>query len=661
MTTRRSAVCAVTVSVILASAAAQAQTIPAPTGKIWNATFINEFNSGASDLNGFSYDVGGGGWGNNERQVYTAPPGAPPATPNPNGGLGSYTTTPVGINSSNAFVSNGNLTIAAIATGTGAGQSYTSARLKTRYLFTQTYGLFEFRAKLATGQGLWPAVWMMSRDENYGGWPTSGEIDILESKGQDTGLVQGALHTGANPGAHITQTKTLQQSGMRPPGFTTTDWHTYSLRWTQGAPNVAATIQWYVDGINYYTQTGQWHIPAGVPSTNDDAPFDKPFYFLINMAVGGNYVGDPNIPAGTYNFQLDFLRAYSLALRPTWKNDQAGNWSDTTKWTDSISPNAIDADVLFGNIISQARTVTVDGPKTVGRLTFDDASPYTIAGNQVLTLDTSGAAAQINVLTGSHTISAPLSLAKSAVVTIGPAASTLTISNSLTSATGTTLTKTGPGTLQVKHLRGGGLSVEAGLLLVIPDGTSAATSKIESLSIAPAAILNLADNGLAVDYTGASPIDSIRALIQSGAASGTGLVSSAGALGYAEASDLVVSEFLGLPVDPTTVLVKSSFIGDSNLDGQVDITDLGNLATNWQSSGRWFQGDFNYDQFVDITDLGLLATNWQAGVSASITPAAGPWAFNDALRALDLPPTSVPEPVVAPLVALAGACLIRRR
>src|SRR5213592_2302419 len=114
------------------STTAQAQSIPTASGQQWQSTWTREFNAGASDLTGFTYDVGGGGWGNQEREVYTAPAGSPAPTPNP-GGLGSQTKPATGTNSSNVFVATdetgtGALHIAAIATGSGSLQTYTSGR-----------------------------------------------------------------------------------------------------------------------------------------------------------------------------------------------------------------------------------------------------------------------------------------------------------------------------------------------------------------------------------------------------------------------------------------------------------------------------------------------------------------------------------------------------
>lgn len=252
----------------------------------WQQTFAAEFNTGQSDLNGWTYELGNnGGWGNNELQSYTS-------------------------STSNVSVSDGALRITAIKDASG---NYTSGRITTNNLFSQAYGLFEFRAKLPAGQGLWPAVWMMPKDSVYGGWPTSGEIDILESKGQSSTLVQGTLHSGPAWNQVNQQTQTFEGSGLMHAGFSTRDWHTYNLSWVRGEGGGPATISWYVDGVKYGSRTGGWTIPNG---GGVDAPFDQPFYFIVNMAVGGNYVGTPNLAQGAYDFQVDYIRAYQAVPEP---------------------------------------------------------------------------------------------------------------------------------------------------------------------------------------------------------------------------------------------------------------------------------------------------------------------------------------------------------
>jgi hypothetical protein len=117
-----------------------------------------------------------------------------------------------------------------------------------------------------------------------------------------------------------------------------------------------------------------------------------------------------------------------------------------------------------------------------------------------------------------------------------------------------------------------------------------------------------------------------------------------------------LANFDGLPVDSTSVIIKYTYGGDANLDGQVDVTDLGALATNWQTSASWTGGDFNYDGFVDVTDLGALATNWQQGVGSPLAPSR----LDEALTAVGLAPANVPEPTT-PLLAAATLLVAARR
>jgi len=261
-------------------------------GGNWTQSFGDEFNTGASDLNGWTYDLGNNnGWGNGEKEVYTN-------------------------STNNVSVSGGGLHIDAISSGTGTGATFTSGRIRTTSLFSQSYGLFEFRAKLPAGQGLWPALWMMPQSSVYGGWPTSGEVDVLESTGQNNKLVQGSLHSGVDSGHQDTQTQTFQGSGLEPAGFSTNDFHTYDLEWSRGNASTPGTFNWYVDGIKYESQTGGWVVPGGLSSSNHDAPFDQPFYIIMNMAVGGNFVGNPSLPTGAYDMQVDYVRAYTATPAP---------------------------------------------------------------------------------------------------------------------------------------------------------------------------------------------------------------------------------------------------------------------------------------------------------------------------------------------------------
>jgi hypothetical protein len=181
--------------------------------------------------------------------------------------------------------------------------------------------------------------------------------------------------------------------------------------------------------------------------------------------------------------------------------------------------------------------------------------------------------------------------------------------------------------------------------------------------------LNLADNDMVIDYTGASPINVVRDQLASGHAAGSwtgnGIRSSAAALdpthkglGYAQSSNVLGGggTFSGQVVDDTAVLVKFTYLGDADLDGDVDVGDLGRLATSWQAGGDWTEGDFDYNGVVNVNDLGMLATNWQAGVGDPLGTS-----LEDAMVSLGLPTVSVPEPAALYALLLGGLCAARRR
>ncbi len=282
---------AAALSVSAASAGAStiaAPAVAAPSGLQWNSTFSDNFSS-ASSLNGWTYDLGNNnGWGNGESETYTN-------------------------SSNNVNVSGGNLNIQAVGTAGAGGTSYTSGRITTQSLFSQTYGLFQFSAQLPAGAGLWPAIWMMPTNSVYGGWPQSGEIDVMESQGTGTNQVQGSLHSGNSYNSQNTQYQvyTLPNNGS------TTAWHTYDLQWeplTNGAGGTQVQLNWYVDGNLYETQTGGWTVPSTAPAGDTNAPFDQSFYIIMNLAVGGSYTGYQTPGVGTYDMKVGYVSAYQAAL-----------------------------------------------------------------------------------------------------------------------------------------------------------------------------------------------------------------------------------------------------------------------------------------------------------------------------------------------------------
>ena len=214
--------------------------------------------------------------------------------------------------------------------GTKVKKSYTSGRISTQNLKTFTYGRFEVRAKVPNGQGYLPAFWLMANDENvYGQWPRCGEIDCMEVMGQDTNKLYGTIHYG-NPHAESQGTYTIKDGEK---SFSD-DFHTFTCDWEPGK------ITWYVDGIKYHEESN-WHSTTeGQGTLTYPAPFDQPFYIILNLAVGGSWVGNPNEETSFVNnpFVFDYVRVYQkdsydenvtrpeVKFEPTNEPDESGNY-----------------------------------------------------------------------------------------------------------------------------------------------------------------------------------------------------------------------------------------------------------------------------------------------------------------------------------------------
>ncbi len=207
--------------------------------------WADEFEAdGAPDAQKWDYDLGGGGWGNNELQTYTN-------------------------KRTNSWVKDGCLYLKALKTD----GNWTSARLVTRGKGDWLYGRIEVRAKLPMGKGTWPAIWMLPTDWKYGGWPASGEIDIMEHVGYDLGVVHGTIHTeaynhsiGTQKGASIDVEDAMA------------NFHVYAIEWDEDL------IRWYVDDVLYFSFNNEHR-------TNKEWPFDHRFHLLLNITVGGNWGG----------------------------------------------------------------------------------------------------------------------------------------------------------------------------------------------------------------------------------------------------------------------------------------------------------------------------------------------------------------------------------
>jgi hypothetical protein len=315
-----------------------------------------------------------------------------------------------------------------------------------------------------------------------------------------------------------------------------------------------------------------------------------------------------------------------------WNGDSNGDWSATSNWSNGV-PNVAGAQALFGGTITGPRTVTVDVPVTIGRISFDSAHSYSIVGTNGITLDAASGAAHLEVASGNHTIGAPLTLADNTVIAV-TSTSALSISGNL-NASGRIVTKAGAGTLTLNYARAAALSIDGGTVTIAPNGTAAGTSVIGSLSIvggaAPTAKLDLANNAAIVNYSGTSPLATVRSQVLSGRGgsglgatwTGLGIASSAAAtansteaesrsIGIVENASLPLGPyetFRGQAVDSTSLLMTYTRTGDANLDGVVnddDVTIVGASYSPGVAQPSWALGDFDYNGFIDDDDVTLL-------------------------------------------------------
>jgi len=241
-----------------------------PNPSKWKLVWSDEFgNHGLPDSSKWGYDVGGHGWGNNELQFYTK------------------------ADSGNVLVKDGALYITARKLQQGE-RNYTSARLVTKGKGDWLYGRLEVRAKLPAGRGLWPAIWMLPSDWKYGGWPASGEIDIMEHVGYNPDTVFASTHT--KKFNHMIGTQTTRGILIPQPYD---QFHTYSIEWS------AAKIDFFLDDTLYLTfkNTGKG---------SEEWPFDQKFHLLLNLAVGGNWGGAKGLDESVFpkSMVVDYVRVY---------------------------------------------------------------------------------------------------------------------------------------------------------------------------------------------------------------------------------------------------------------------------------------------------------------------------------------------------------------
>ena len=240
----------------------------------WDIVWQDEFDGASLDINKWSHEVGGHGFGYNELQYYTD-------------------------DSSNSFVDNGILHIRAKYEPAGIGspnnlRNFSSARLRTVGKGDWQYGRIDVRAKIALGQGIWPAIWMLPSDWIYGGWPKSGEIDIMEHVGHDEGRIHGSVHTESYN--HIIGT---QRTNSKLIENVKTLFHIYSIEWSE------QKIDFFIDDTLHFTFKND--------ITNDFRtwPINERFHLLLNVAVGGNWPGPPNnTTVFPQDMEVDYVRVY---------------------------------------------------------------------------------------------------------------------------------------------------------------------------------------------------------------------------------------------------------------------------------------------------------------------------------------------------------------
>ena len=238
----------------------------------YSLVWADEFNAASLDASAWNYDIGDGcpnicGWGNNELEYYTSRP-------------------------DNIFFQDGKMLIEAKKESYN-GKQYTSTKIKTEGKKTFKYGRIDIRAKLPKGKGIWPALWMLPQSNVHGGWPRSGEIDIMEMVGHEPNKVYATLHFGPGPGSIQISRNYVLNTGTFFDQF-----HVFSLEWKQNE------LKWFIDG-NLYSTVSSTDLGANT------YPFNEQFFFIINLAVGGNWPGSPD--PTTYFPQwliVDYVRVY---------------------------------------------------------------------------------------------------------------------------------------------------------------------------------------------------------------------------------------------------------------------------------------------------------------------------------------------------------------
>ena len=259
------------------SATAEVEEVKTETPELegYNLLWSDEFDGTELNTDVWNYEPHEPGWTNNELQEYTT-------------------------STDNVFVRDGHLVIKAIETEQDGAAYYTSGKVTTQNTQDFMYGKVVVSAKVPEGQGLWPAIWMMPQDESfYGQWPKCGEIDIMEVLGNDTTTSYSTIHYG-EPHAEQQGTITLEN------GSFSDDFHLYSVEWEPGE------MRFYTDDELVLTVNDWFTAVDGEDEKDYPAPFNQPFFVQMNLAVGGNWPGNPDETTDFDNaeFEIDYVRVY---------------------------------------------------------------------------------------------------------------------------------------------------------------------------------------------------------------------------------------------------------------------------------------------------------------------------------------------------------------
>lgn len=514
--------------------------------------------------------------------------------------------------------------------------------------------------------------WQWGADSRVRRWGTNTITDIVDfnDNSNDQEMIQ--FDFNANVGNGLDATEVALSGGD-----------------SGGGLFIQSGNQWKLAAVNYGV-TGPYTYTANSNNAN----------FFAALTNAGNFYY-PNtsipIPSGTptssYSSRVALhLGTLSPYLSPTWNKATSGTWSTATNWQGPV-PSGVDAEANFRSAIASGQTITLDSNRTVGQMYFDNASRYTIGGTSTLTLSTFSGTAGITVYSGSHTIAAPVNFSNNTSINVIPSSSIMTISGNVTSAGGISILKQGAGTAELPNIRSFGLLLSDGTLRTTANGTNSGTSALNSApTFSATGRLDLTNNKMVINYTGSSPLGLVRSALVSGRGTtggydngetwnGTsGIISSTAqadvaqfGVGYAENSDLPLgayTSFGGQTVGSSSVLVKYTRNGDTDLDGVVGDSDVSVIGVFYNPTstafGQWYYGDMDYSGSVDDADVTILGVFYNPGAtpvsSAQLTAQYGSGFAAAFERGRAIAASSaVPEPAVGSLLFLLGGGLLHRR